>query len=318
MPALVRKSKSLLFPMLPAIATAACFWVPSPAQNSHEAPLKYTLTIYVDEKTITGHVFVKLTAGTNVEYYGFYPPEVTKLGRDVRNDVARPHQIESPTYEISKDGYLRAVRAAEKARNQGLWWCPIHHCGDFAQSVANAAGVPIHLPEIPVAGTSPAVFGQYLLQHGGIRTEPVQNLGSSPAESSLGTSSSESQPAPSNNGLFNTAPDHPRIVSPDTDGNKATATFALDAVRDVGSDPFKSAPDHPNIIDPNSAASSSEKTDVGGVFLGGKPKFEDDEDVDVWFDQAEKKADKKEKPAPKGTGQTQAPPKSKKKLNYGQ
>src|SRR4029077_9769549 len=80
------------------------------------------------------------------------------------------------SYNITKDGFDKAVEGIEIARKQGRTWWLNNHCGDFAEGVAKTAGVPLDLPftfdpRQPGGRDRPAVFGRYLRQHGGVTIE---------------------------------------------------------------------------------------------------------------------------------------------------
>jgi len=144
-----------------------CLQLSMAARSTNAPSSKYTLTIYVDEGNAFqfGHVFVELCDGRNDQFYGFYPGfgirERIRNDRDHRWDVKR-------TYHITKHGFISAIRGIELARSQGQKWFVSHHCGDFAETVAKTAGVPIELRWQRHGRDRPAVFGNYLRRNGGV------------------------------------------------------------------------------------------------------------------------------------------------------
>ena len=149
--------------------------------GSHTSPpLKYSLTIFVDkgEGELNGHVFVKLSDGKNNLYRGFHANEavtdefgkataaVRLGGGQIRDDRNLPWDV-SRTYNITKSGFENTLRAIEEISKTGPSWWVNNHCGDFAEGVANAAGVPLHLPWTATGRDRPSIFAEYLLQHGG-------------------------------------------------------------------------------------------------------------------------------------------------------
>jgi len=149
--------------------------------GSHTSPpLKYSLTIFVDkgEGELNGHVFVKLSDGKNNLYFGFHANEAVtdefgkataavRLGGGEIRDDAKLRRDVSRTYNITKSGFENALRAVEEIRKTGPSWWVNNHCGDFAEGVANAAGVPLHLPWTATGRDRPSIFAEYLIQHGG-------------------------------------------------------------------------------------------------------------------------------------------------------
>lgn len=137
----------------------------------------HTITIYVDEgaAALVGHVFVELSDGHNRLFRGFYPEEAitdafgkeTALfrvaGGEVRDDKTHDWNVKR-TYNITKEGFERALRGIDQIREQGTSWWLSQNCADFAEGVATTAGVPLH-----IAGLHrPHVFGEYFRSHGGV------------------------------------------------------------------------------------------------------------------------------------------------------
>jgi hypothetical protein len=159
---------------------------------------KYTLTIFVDEGRgkLTGHVFILLSDGKNEIYRGFYPNEVLEeleamggipgplfmiAGGEIRDDSKvvtefgkapnLHHWDVKRTYNISREGFNRALEGMEAVKTQGDKWWLTQHCGEFAEAIAKVAGVNLELPGFIGLRNRPKVFGEYLRQHGGIINE---------------------------------------------------------------------------------------------------------------------------------------------------
>jgi hypothetical protein len=148
-------------------------------------PTSYTLTIYVDEGGV-GHVFVELSDGKNDLYAGFYPREAIseEIGRmfalpgweggEIRDDRLHSWDVKR-SFNITRNGYRRAIQGIEQTRSEGRAWCLTNHCGDFSLAVGKAAGVSLSLPSSEVWKERPAVFGNYLMQHGGVSRDQAVN-----------------------------------------------------------------------------------------------------------------------------------------------
>jgi hypothetical protein len=153
-----------------------------------QAPeLKYTLTIFVDEGHGTfdvGHVFVELSDGKNRIYRGLYPPEsvedefgkwsaILASGGQLRDDKYHGWDVKR-IYNITKEGFdiaAESILATDLGQNPERWWFN-NHCGDFAEAIANFAGVPIHLAWTGSGRDRPPLFGAYLREHGGRLRRP--------------------------------------------------------------------------------------------------------------------------------------------------
>lgn len=134
----------------------------------------YQITIYVDEGRgqRNGHVFFGLSNGQNTSYFGWHPTKrgvgalLALNGGEIRNDsnlVSSCKWDVKKTYNITKEGLDRALDIVTKWNTDGRAWAITHHCGDFAEAVALAAGVPIKLPKVPFdMDNRPALFGEYL------------------------------------------------------------------------------------------------------------------------------------------------------------
>lgn len=138
----------------------------------------YQITIYVDEGPVrgNGHVFFGLSNGRNTAYFGWHSldrglaPLALGSGviKDDRNLISSCKWDVKKTYNITKEGLDRAVDIIGKWNTDGRAWAFNHHCGDFAEAVALAAGVPIQLPKARFDNdTRPGLFGSYLRDHGG-------------------------------------------------------------------------------------------------------------------------------------------------------
>lgn len=140
--------------------------------------LTHQLTIYVDEGVGQnfGHVFVELSDGKNRIVRGFYPqgsktniPQALGLrGSQVLDDADHPWNVKRP-YNITQTGYNNARRVIDDFAGGRRDWSVQCYCGDLAEEVARAAGVPIELPANKLDfDARPKLFGAYLRQHGGI------------------------------------------------------------------------------------------------------------------------------------------------------
>ena len=137
---------------------------------------KYELTIFVDEghglTEATGHVFVGLSDGQSTVYKGWYSENpllapVAKGGGEVRDDSPHSWDVKK-TYEIGEQGYRDAMKMTETWNNQKIDWGFGEHCGDFAEIIANRAGVKLDLPDRFTGINRPGLFGDYLRKHGGV------------------------------------------------------------------------------------------------------------------------------------------------------
>jgi hypothetical protein len=157
---------------------------------------RYTVTVFVDEGpqtageqlraargasrdanssgTIvkTGHVFIGLSNGDINTYLGFYGNQEKGQVRVDADLVQNGYYNVSKTYEISEANYHAALAVATQWNTDGKRWALDHHCGDFAEAVARAAGVPLEdFPrDVSIADLGrnrPGLWGKYLRQHGG-------------------------------------------------------------------------------------------------------------------------------------------------------
>ena len=159
--------------------------VAAPASAANP-PLSYTLTLYVDEGhgSLAGHVFVELSDGKNRLFRGFYPKEARTdefgkviapagiAGGEVRDDVHHRWDVRK-TFPITRDGFQRAVEAAEQGRSKT--WCLLNHCGDFALGIAAAAGVKLDPPHTATGTDRPELFGAYLRRNGGVTFKQIKD-----------------------------------------------------------------------------------------------------------------------------------------------
>jgi len=75
------------------------------------------------------------------------------------------------TYPITEAGYKRVVDAVQNWEKSGRPWSVRHHCGDFAEAMAQEAGLDVHLPVRFTGRTRPGLFGEWLDKHGGVRRD---------------------------------------------------------------------------------------------------------------------------------------------------
>lgn len=141
----------------------------------------YRLTIYVDEGhgELNGHVFFGLSDGQTTVFRGWHCWTKTAAclvglnGGEVRDDssLADDGWNVKRTYNITQAGYDQALRAMNNWESEGRPWAINHHCGDFAETITQAAGVPILLPPQLSGRNRPGLFGEYIRQHGGVARE---------------------------------------------------------------------------------------------------------------------------------------------------
>ena len=129
--------------------------------SSSRNSIKHTLTLFVDDSDDTGHVFVLLSDGRNHLYRGLYPEEAQQYfagralpalfatGGEVRDDRNRNWLVRSEPFPIAKEGFAAALESIEATRSSEKHWTVFCHCGDFAEGVAQAAGVKFNLPPPP-------------------------------------------------------------------------------------------------------------------------------------------------------------------------
>lgn len=141
----------------------------------------YQLTIYVDEGDwpgdLNGHVFFGLTAGDTTVYRGWHSKNkllapLALGGGEVRDDSPLIDECKwdvRKTYSIRQADFNNAVNIINNWSTDGRNWAITHHCGDFTEAVALAAGLPIKLSFNTTEGgkNRPGLFGEYLRNHGG-------------------------------------------------------------------------------------------------------------------------------------------------------
>jgi len=135
----------------------------------------YSITLFSDEGKgkMNGHVFIALSDGTETVYRGWYSNTkayTAVFGTDggrLQDDTHHEWDVKK-TYSITKAGYDHATDAIEHWRTSGQPWSVNHHCGDFAEAMAQEAGVDIKLPRQWTGRTRPGLFGEWLEDHGGI------------------------------------------------------------------------------------------------------------------------------------------------------
>jgi hypothetical protein len=130
-----------------------------------------TFTIYVEEGTPNGHVFMTLSDGANTVTRGFYSKNkafalLALGGGQVRDDshtdwnVRRVYRIDAEQYDTGQK-----LLAAWEGGNR-TWWIN-NHCGDFVEGFAKAMGIAPDLPWHATGRNRPGIFGAYLMAHGG-------------------------------------------------------------------------------------------------------------------------------------------------------
>ncbi len=141
----------------------------------------YQLTIYVDEGDwsgeLNGHVFFGLTASNTTVYRGWHSKNkllapLALGGGEVKDDSPLIDECKwdiRKTYDIRQVDFNNAVNIINKWSTDGRDWAITHHCGDFTEAVALAAGLPIKLSfDVAEGGKNrPGLFGEYLRNHGG-------------------------------------------------------------------------------------------------------------------------------------------------------
>jgi len=144
----------------------------------------YTLTVFVSQGLGTssaagqwssgngldlGHVFVELTNGSKQMYIGYYgdPTDPARGQLRVDADLAASGAWDvKETYAISQQGYNAAHWLIDQWGTDGVTWALNHNCADFAEALAEIAGLNLHPPK--TAGVNrPLLWGKYLRAHGG-------------------------------------------------------------------------------------------------------------------------------------------------------
>jgi len=139
------------------------------------------ITVFVEEgrHSSNGHVFISLTDGARPPlYYGFYSKNKAlapaALGDgEVRDDSGTDWDVKR-VYNITREAYLKAFDAVYAWKNQDKAWWIDHHCGDFAETILEAAGIHLPLNWSYSGRNRPGIFGQYLREHGGIAHYPFE------------------------------------------------------------------------------------------------------------------------------------------------
>ncbi|MHB9024905.1 MAG: carbohydrate binding domain-containing protein [Armatimonadota bacterium] len=149
-----------------------------------ESP-RYTLTIFVDDTSLpNGHVFLGLSDGRRAVYRGFYsaqksPKALLSLAGGMIKDDTHATVDEwtvKKTYPISKAGYAKAFSVMEDWDKEGRPWGIFHHCGDFVNTTAKAAGINLNLPVNLKGYDRPGRFGQYLREQGCVKRSELATL----------------------------------------------------------------------------------------------------------------------------------------------
>ena len=145
----------------------------------------HEIAVYVDEgrHTLNGHVFISLSDGVRTTYYGFYSKNKALApallgGGEVRDDSATEWDVKR-VYNINKEAYLKADEAVFAWKIADRAWWVDHHCGDFAETVLEAAGISLPLNWSSTGRNRPGIFGKYLREHGGVPAILSKATGSS-------------------------------------------------------------------------------------------------------------------------------------------
>ncbi len=148
-----------------------------------------SFTIYVNEGKGSfnhGHVFIELKNGTYDIYRGWYPdhertggikPLLGLAGGEIRDDAATAVNGDwdvKETYPITQEKLALALTTISVWRDRHADWTPFRHCGDFAITVAQSAGLVIELPITLTGYDRPGLFGEYIEKHGGVLNESHQ------------------------------------------------------------------------------------------------------------------------------------------------
>jgi len=163
-----------LFSVAGLVVLLNAFTVPAARAQGHQ------ITVFVEEgrHSLNGHVFISLSDGVNTKYYGFYSENKALApailgGGEVRDDSETDWDVKR-IYNIDLNAYLKADEAifAWKIANKA-WWVD-HHCGDFAETVLESAGVKLPLNWSYSGRNRPGIFGRYIREHGGIAHYPFE------------------------------------------------------------------------------------------------------------------------------------------------
>lgn len=161
----------------PPAATTPTAATTQPADSTPQTP--YSLTIYVEEGSLdkachgcmNGHVFLRLANGADKQTIGFYSQDKSLAlagqgGGQVRDDSKSEWTVRK-SYPLTAEQYQKAQKAVADWKANGQAWSPNHHCGDFAETVAKAAGIDLQLPQTYTGRNRPNLFADYLRTHGG-------------------------------------------------------------------------------------------------------------------------------------------------------
>jgi len=145
------------------------------------------LTLYVDGSSYpTGHVFLSLSDNSGTKFYGFHSIRKAlapaRMGSgEVRDDSGEKWEVRKE-YPLTNRQYQQAVSAVQEWKHQNKPWWFNHHCGDFAQTIAQSAGIALSLPWTSTGYNRPGLFAHYLKQHGGEPNLIGTTAGGAPAE----------------------------------------------------------------------------------------------------------------------------------------
>jgi len=161
-----------------ALAAAILSAQPSRAEGG------YSLTMFVEEGSPNGHVFLGVSDGVHEQRWGWYTAGKTSAqkalgligcgGGELKDDNHTHFDVYKKV-AITKDGYDTVIAHIIRRSAQGqagvVSWSPFNHCGDFVADVAAAAGVT----DVPTSGATgveydrPSIFEDFLIEHGGLR-----------------------------------------------------------------------------------------------------------------------------------------------------
>lgn len=118
-----------------------------------------------------GHVFVELTNGDKHAFIGYYGDPRNPSKGQLRVDadlVSGGYWDVKKTYSVTKQGYDSAHQVIDTwGTSMGTWelW---RNCGDFAEAIAQAAGVQLQgLPKELIRLNTPRSWASYLRKEGG-------------------------------------------------------------------------------------------------------------------------------------------------------
>gem|GEM_PF-6648788 len=169
------------------IATITCLILFLTSGNAQSGP--YSLTVFADggahgtsgSQSLSqqsssggsdfGHVFVELTNGDRHIYMGYYgdPHNPSRGQLRVDADLASKRYWDFyKTYPITETGYHNAQHVIDTWGTEMGTWKLWRNCGDFAEAIANAAGVDLQDVPKELGLNTPRSWAGYLRDHGGV------------------------------------------------------------------------------------------------------------------------------------------------------